>query len=235
MILLKEEINIVKIFEIILKLWWVILIFAIIGSLVAFSISSFLMTPLYTSTAKVYVSGSEKADNAGVNINDINVSQRLVGTYIEILSGNSFLEDIANAYNAQTSKKADEVSLNYIKANLKMDSANGTEILQIKYSDTTPQKAQAVLEILLGNAQQEITRVIDGCRMSVIDYADLPVTTSSPNVKQNTFIGMFLGIVLGAAVVFLKELFDTRIKDEDDIKARYGVAVLGIIPHLDVD
>ena len=233
--MLKEEINIVKIFEIILKLWWVILIFAIIGSLVAFSISSFLMTPLYTSTAKVYVSGSEKADNAGVNINDINVSQRLVGTYIEILSGNSFLEDIANAYNAQTSKKADEVSLNYIKANLKMDSANGTEILQIKYSDTTPQKAQAVLEILLGNAQQEITRVIDGCRMSVIDYADLPVTTSSPNVKQNTFIGMFLGIVLGAAVVFLKELFDTRIKDEDDIKARYGVAVLGIIPHLDVD
>lgn len=233
--MLKEEINIVKIFEIILKLWWVILIFAIIGSLVAFSISSFLMTPLYTSTAKVYVSGSEKADNAGVNINDINVSQRLVGTYIEILSGNSFLEDIANAYNAQTSKKSDEVSLNYIKANLKMDSANGTEILQIKYSDTTPQKAQAVLEILLGNAQQEITRVIDGCRMSVIDYADLPVTTSSPNVKQNTFIGMFLGIVLGAAVVFLKELFDTRIKDEDDIKARYGVAVLGIIPHLDVD
>ncbi|MBR2404217.1 MAG: hypothetical protein IKA95_00985 [Clostridia bacterium] len=232
---MKEEINIVKIFEIILKLWWVILIFAIIGSLVAFSISSFLMTPLYTSTAKVYVSGSEKADNAGVNINDINVSQRLVGTYIEILSGNSFLEDIANAYNAQTSKKSDEVSLNYIKANLKMDSANGTEILQIKYSDTTPQKAQAVLEILLGNAQQEITRVIDGCRMSVIDYADLPVTTSSPNVKQNTFIGMFLGIVLGAAVVFLKELFDTRNKDEDDIKARYGVAVLGSIPNLDVD
>ena len=233
--MLKEEINLVKIFEIILKLWWVILIFAIIGSLVAFSISSFLMTPMYTSTAKVYVSGSEKAADAGVNINDINVSQRLVGTYIEILSGNSFLEDIAQAYNAQSGKKEAAISSGYIKSNLEMGSANETEILQIKYSDTTPQKAQDVLEVLLANAQQEITRVIDGCRLSVVDYADLPVATSSPNVKQNTFIGLFLGIVLGVAVIFLRELFDTRIKDEDDIKSRYGVAVLGIIPNLDVD
>ena len=72
---MKEEINLIKIFEIILRLWWVVLIFAIIGSLIAFSISTFLMTPMYTSTAKVYVSGSERVEGSGVNINDINVSQ----------------------------------------------------------------------------------------------------------------------------------------------------------------
>lgn len=232
---MKEEINLVKIFEIILKLWWVILIFAIVGSLVAFSVSSFLMTPMYTSSAKVYVSGSTKAADAGVNINDITVSQRLVGTYVEILSGNSFLEDIAQAYNSERSAGASAVSAAYIKSNLEMASANETEILEIKYSDTQPEIAQEVLEVLLDNAQKEITRVIDGCRLSVVDYADLPVSASSPNIRQNTFIGLFLGIVLGVAVIFLRELFDTRIKDDDDIKNRYGVAVLGIIPNLDVD
>ena len=233
--MLKEEINLVKLFEIILRLWWVILIFAVVGSLVAFSISSFLMTPMYTSTSKVYVSGSQKAANAGVNINDINVSQRLVGTYTEILSGNSFLEQIAEICNKQLDEDEEELTAAYIKGNLEMLAANGTEILQIKYSDISPERAQNVLDAMLTNAQEEINRVIDGCRFSVVDYADLPEDTSSPNVQQNTFIGLFLGTILGVAVIYLRELFDTRIKGEDDIKTRYGVAVLGIIPNLDVD
>ena len=67
----------------------------------------------------------------------------------------------------------------------------------------------------------------------IVDNASLPTTTSSPNVKQNTFIGLFLGVVLGVAVVFIKELIDTRVKDYDDLKSRYNIAVLGIIPNLD--
>jgi organic radical activating enzyme len=82
---------------------------------------------------------------------------------------------------------------------------------------------EKMLEILLANAQKEITRVINGCQLSVIDYADVPVDTSYPNVEQNTFIGFFLGIVFGIAVVFFRELFDTRIKDEEDLKNKYGI------------
>ena len=232
---MKEEINLIRIFEIILKLWWVILVFALIGTLIAFSISSFFMTPLYTSNAKVYVSGSQKSESVGLNINDINLSQRLVGTYIEILTGNSFLEDVASAYNTQRSDGEDAISAGQIKRNLEMSSANETEILQIKYSDTSPEKAQKILKVILKSAPNEITRVIKGCQISIVDYADVPVDTSYPNVEQNTFIGFFLGIVLGVIAVFFKELFDTRIKDDEDLKGKYGVAVLGMIPNLDLE
>ncbi|MBE7051409.1 MAG: hypothetical protein E7395_02400 [Ruminococcaceae bacterium] len=235
MILLKEEINLVKIFEIVLKLWWIILIFAIVGALVAFSISSFFMTPLYTSTAKVYVSGSDRASEVGVNINDINLNQRLVSTYIEILSSNAFLEDVAQAYNKQKPRKEQDITAGHIRQNIVMGSANETEVLEIKYDDTTPKKAQDILEVFLSEAPEKIAEVIEGCRLKVVDYADLPVVTSSPNIKQNTFIGLFLGIVLGVAVIFVKELFDTRIKGDEDIKNRYGIPVLGIIPNLDVE
>ncbi len=232
---MKEEINLIRIFEIILKLWWVILVFALIGTLIAFSISSFFMTPLYTSNAKVYVSGSQKSESAGLNINDINLSQRLVGTYIEILTGNSFLEDVAASYNTQRSDDDAAISAGQIKRNLEMSSANETEILQIKYSDTSPEKAQEILEVILKSAPKEITRVIKGCQISIVDYADVPVDTSYPNVEQNTFIGFFLGIVFGVIVIFFKELFDTRIKDDEDLKDKYGVAVLGMIPNLDLE
>lgn len=231
-IVLKEEINLVKILEIILKLWWFVLIFAIIGGLVAFSISSFLMTAQYTSVARVYVDGgAQKATGSGTTYNELTTNTRLVSTYIEVLCGDTYLNSIS-----RKAKKQDyNISGQQIKGNITMNSANETEILEIKYDDISPERAQAILQLILDNAQREINRIISGCQVNVVDNASLPTTTSSPNVKQNTFIGIFVGVVLGIAIIFIRELLDTRIKDEDDLKNRYNIPVLGVIPNLDVD
>ena len=228
-IILKEEINLVKILEIILKLWWFVLVFAIIAGLVAFSISSFLMTPKYTSTARVYVDGgAQKATGSGTTYSELTTNTRLVSTYIEVLCGDTYLNSIA--------KKSDyNISGTQIKGNITMNSANQTEILEIKYADTSPEKSQEILQLILDNAQREINRIISGCQVNVVDNASLPTSSSSPNIKQNTFIGIFIGVVLGIAIIFVRELLDTRIKDEDDLKNKYNIPVLGVIPNLDVD
>lgn len=233
---MKEEVNLIKIFEIILRLWWIVLIFAIVGSVISYSISSFLITPEYTSTARVYVAGRERAEGAGININDINGDQRLVATYVEFFSSNAFLDDVADDYNAKYSDE-EPITGKEIKAGLVMTSANETQLMQIEYTDTSPMRAQAVIEVLLdeSNAQREITRFMDGCKVVVSDPANFPISPSAPNTEQNTFIGMFLGVVLGIAVIFLKELLDMRIKDVDDLKMRYSQPVLGIIPNLDAE
>ncbi len=230
---MKEEINLVRIMEIILKLWWVVLVFAVIAGLVAFSISSFLMTPKYTSVAKVYVDGSQRREGAGINMNDITTNTRLVSTYIEILCSDTYMEQVASRARAENSKY--NVTGQQIKSNITMGSVNETEIFEIRYSDITPERAKDVLQILLNNAQGEITRIMPGCSVNILDSASLPKTISSPDTKQNTFIGTFIGIIFGIAVILIKELLDTRIKDEDDLKTRYNIPVLGVIPNLDTD
>jgi len=220
--------DLVKILEIILKLWWFVLIFAVIAGLIAFSISSFLMTPKYTSHAKVYVDGSQRSAGSGINYNELTTNARLVSTYIEVLCSDTYLNSIA----AQSEYK---ITGSQIKNNITMNSANQTEILEIKYADISPERARDILQLVLNNAQGEITRIISGCQVNIVDNATLPKTTSSPNIKQNTFIGIFVGVVLGIAIIFIKELLDTRLKDEDDLKSRYNLPVLGIIPNLDVD
>ncbi|MBQ4527752.1 MAG: hypothetical protein II998_06750 [Clostridia bacterium] len=232
---MKEEINLVKIFEIILKLWWVVLVFAIVVALGAFSISKFLMTPLYTSASKVYVSGSRIAAGQSVNASDINTSKMLVNTYIEILSGEDFLDEVANKFNSKYKNKW-SISGSTIKAGLKMGSANETEVLSIKYSDTSPEKAQAVLRVLLENSHNEVRSVVGGeCAVKIIDNASLPQSISYPDTRTNTIVGMFLGIVIGIAVIFIRELLDNRIKDDEDLKKKYDIAILGIIPNLDAE
>ena len=225
---MKDEINLIKIFEMIMKLWWVVLIFAVIGSLVAFSISTFLMTPQYTSNAKLYVDGTQRVVGTGMDSQTISTSRSLVATYIEILCGNTFRKSIAK----KASAEYPEMDPAYIKGNITMGAANETEIIEIKYKDTSPEKAQYVLQLILDNAQSEITRVISGCRVETIDNATLPTTSSYPDTRQNTFLGMLIGIVLGIAIIFIRELLDTRVKDDDDLKTRYSIPVLGVIPNL---
>ena len=214
-----------------MKLWWVVLIFAIVVALVAFSISSFMMTPQYTSKAKVYVDGSQRAVGAGISYNDLTTNERLVSTYIEILSSDSFLREVTAQFNAENPKW--NLSYTTVKAGLEMNSANETEILEIKYADAIPERARVLLNVLLKNAQSEVNSIISGCQVNIVDDASLPTSPSSPNVKQNTFIGLFIGVVLGIAVIFIRELLDTRIKDDEDLKNRYNLAVLGIVPNLD--
>lgn len=223
---MKEEINLIKIFEMIMKLWWIVLIFAVIGSLVAFSISTFLMTPQYTSSAKLYVDGTQRVLGTGMDTQTLNTSRSLVATYIEILCGETFLKSIAEK------SGYDDLTATSIKNGITMNAANETEIIEIKYKDISPERAQEILQLILNNAQSEITRVISGCRVETIDNATLPVTTSYPDVQQNTFLGMLIGIVLGIAIIFIRELLDTRVKDDDDLKTRYSIPVLGVIPNL---
>ncbi|MBE7050248.1 MAG: hypothetical protein E7394_05690 [Ruminococcaceae bacterium] len=234
--LLKEEINLIKIFEIILRLWWIVLIFAIVGSIIAYSISAFLITPEYTATARVYVAGGERLESLGYNINDINTDKSLVATYVEFFSSNAFLEGVANDYNSRHPKSA-PISGNDIKSGIVMSAANETQVMQIEYTDISSVRSKEILDIFLeeGHAQTEITRFLPGCKVVVSDPPVLPKTQSAPNTEQNTFIGMFLGVILGIAVIFLKELLDMRIKDVDDLKTRYSQPVLGIIPNLDVE
>jgi len=233
---LKEEINLIKIFEIILRLWWIVLIFAIVGSIIAYSISAFLITPEYTATARVYVAGGERLESLGYNINDINTDKSLVATYVEFFSSNAFLEGVANDYNSRHPKSA-PISGNDIKSGIVMSAANETQVMQIEYTDISSVRSKEILDIFLeeGHAQTEITRFLPGCKVVVSDPPVLPKTQSAPNTEQNTFIGMFLGVILGIAVIFLKELLDMRIKDVDDLKTRYSQPVLGIIPNLDVE
>ena len=225
---MKEEINLIKIFEIIMKLWWIVLIFAVIGALVAFSISTFLMTPQYTSNAKLYVDGTQRVLGTGMDTQTINASRSLVATYIEILCGNTFRKTIAK----KASVDYPDITATHIKGNISMDAANETEIIEIKYKDVSPKRAQDVLQLILDNAQSEITRVISGCRVETIDNATLPTTSSYPDTRQNTFLGILIGIILGIAIIFIRELLDTRVRDDDDLKTRYKMPVLGVIPNL---
>lgn len=66
--------------------------------------------------------------------------------------------------------------------------------------------------------------------VSLVDEAEVPSRPSSPNLFLNLILSFFMGCLLGAALVYLRELFDDRIHEPADVERKLGLPLLGLIP-----
>jgi capsular exopolysaccharide synthesis family protein len=73
---------------------------------------------------------------------------------------------------------------------------------------------------------------ITASNVSVIDDADPPAVPSSPNPFLNLTIALFLGTLTAAAVVFLKDQLDDRVRVPEEIEEKVGLHLLGVVPDV---
>jgi capsular exopolysaccharide synthesis family protein len=71
---------------------------------------------------------------------------------------------------------------------------------------------------------------ITASNVSIIDTAEPPVSPSAPNPVLNVLIALVLGTLTAAAIVFLKEQLDDRIRIPEEIEQKVGVNLLGVVP-----
>ena len=62
--------------------------------------------------------------------------------------------------------------------------------------------------------------------------ARLETSPYSPNVINNTLLGMVIGIVIGIVIALCLEFFNKKINSSEKLEEIYGYPVLGEIPNL---
>lgn len=224
-----EETNEISLQEIFMILWSkvvIIVLCTVIGGIAAFGVSNYVIDPTFTSRVSMYVNNNPNAETTVANINDINTSQKLVSTYIEILKSDNVLSKVCEA-----------TGLEYTAADVrKMMSAsavNGTEIFEVKVTAKDSEEAALIANTIAELAPEEIIRVVKAGSVELIDQAVPAEGPSSPNVLLNTLIGFMLGGVLSVLGVLVAAMLDNRVKDEEDLKKYYDMPVLGAIPDLE--
>lgn len=206
------------------KALWIILSILFGGALM-FCLAYFLMTPIYSATASMYVYNTNRMSMAnGVSQSDLMASQKLVDTYIVILKSDSVL-----------SKVADKVNIGYnadqIRKMLSASSTNGTEAFSVTIDNPDKVHAQKIVNTIAEVAPSEIVRVVKAGSVEVIDYAKIPEKPSSPNIPIYTVVGALLGAILSVLAIILTKIFDTTIHTENDM-GDFNIPLLGVIPSL---
>lgn len=224
-----EETNEITLQEIFIILWSKVLLImtiTLVGGVLAFCVSRYMLDPTYTSRISMYVNNNAQKENSVANINDINASQKLVSTYIEILKSDTVL-----------GKVLEETHLPYtiseLRKMLAANSINGTEIFEVKVTTENAEEAALIANTIAAMAPEEIIRVVKAGSVELIDKAVPALAPTSPNVLLNTVIGFMLGGVLSVLGVLVLEMLDNRIKSEEDLKKYYDIPILGAIPDLE--
>lgn len=223
--MLKDEIKIMDIVDMLMRRWWIMLISMMIVGVMAFVFTEVFISPTYSSKGALYVNASKEQINQTVTTGTINASQQLVNTYAEILKRRTFLEsvaeDIENRY-----------SVNELQNMITISPVNETEIMEISVVCTDPEYAYLVAHSILMRAPDELMRVVEAGSVKLLDDAKRNNIAIAPNLRQNTLIGALLGIILGALIILLLEFVDTRIKNSESIVSKYEEPLLGEIPSL---
>ena len=114
---------------------------------------------------------------------------------------------------------------------ISMSSKNDTEILVISVESPNPQHAYIIAQVITNLAEDQISSVVEGGSVKLLDEPEYPQTFSSPNIGNNVKIGMLVGLLLSMIAVFLVEMLDNKVKDAEFIAKQFQLPVLGEIPY----
>jgi len=203
---------------------WLILLVTCICLVAAFSISKFLITPLYSTTTTMYVNTyAQEQARGSTDMNDINVAKSLSETYMVLVESDAVLDKVA-------AEMGDGYTAKKLKTMVSCSSVNETEIFSIKVTNSDPQMAALIANTIAETTKTEIIRVFESGSVKVVDQAKVPKSPSSPNIILNTLVGAILGFILSILLVVIRNSFDLSVKGEEDLRNHYNVPILGIIP-----
>ncbi|HEL1921743.1 TPA: capsular biosynthesis protein CpsC [Streptococcus suis] len=197
-----------------------ILVTAVLGAGLAFVYSSFLVTPQYDSTTRIYVVSQNVEAGAGLTNQELQAGTYLVKDYKEIILSQDVLTQVATELNLNENLK-EKVSVS-----IPVD----TRIVSISVRDADPNEAARIANSLRTFAVQKIVEVTKVSDVTTLEEAVPAEEPTTPNTKRNIILGLLAGGILATGLVLVMEVLDDRVKRPQDIEEVMGLTLLGVVP-----
>ena len=202
-----------------------ILLVAIITGGLAFSYSSFIVRPQYTSTSRIYVVNHGQGEQNVLTNQALQAGSYLVKDYQEIILSQDVLEKvIANQKLTMTPKQ--------LASKIRVSVPRETRIVSIDVKDTNPDTASQLANELRVVAAAKIKAVTKVSDVTTWEEARPALNPSSPNIRRNTILGVAGGAVLIIVLLTLQEILDDRIKRPEDVEEVLELPLLGVVPKV---
>lgn len=214
------EIDVLSLLKTIWRKKFFILVTAVLGAGLAFVYSSFLVTPQYDSTTRIYVVSQNVEAGAGLTNQDLQAGSYLVKDYKEIILSQDVLTQVVTELNLNEN----------IKEKVSVSIPVDTRIVSISVRDADPNEAARIANSLRTFAAQKIIEVTKVSDVTTLEEAVPAEAPSTPNTKRNILLGLLAGSILATGLVLVMEILDDRVKRPQDIEEVMGLTLLGVVP-----
>lgn len=212
-----------------IKKIWIVVSLTVAGAILAFAYTLFMVTPLYKSSALLYVNNSDislGSTSLSISNADLTAAKTLVSTYSVILKTRAVINEVIDLSGVNYSY---EQMASMVEAN----AVNNTEVFSITVTSSNPKEAEMLANLYAQVLPEKISEIVNGTDAKIVDYAVIAAKRSSPSYTKNTAIGAIIGFVLAAAIVVISYLRDDVIHSEDYLTKTYPtIPLLTVVPDL---
>ena len=187
---------------------------------IGFSVSYFLMTPKYESTAKLYVLSKSTSITS---LADIQTGTSLTNDYMVVVKDRPVLDQVIKNLGL-------EENYDSLQAKVSLNNPTNSRILEITVTDPDPERAKVIADEIANVSSAFIAEKMqqDPPTIEQYGYADgMPV---SPHIVKNTVVSAMVGVLLATAIVIMTYLFNDTVMTPEDIEKKLGLNVLGTLP-----
>lgn len=218
------EIDLKELFLELLSFWKAILLTMVLGGVIAYAISKFLMVPQYESVAELYVLSKSTSITS---LADIQAGTSLTNDYMVVVKGRPVLEQVIVNLGLNETYSS-------LSGKVELENPTNSRVLRIMVRDENPKMAKKIADEIAKVSAAFIAEKMDQDAPSTIQYGYSDGAPVSPNIFKNTLIGAMLGMFLAVAVIVISYLFNDTIMNAEDVEKKLGLNVLGTLPMEDM-
>ncbi|MGI8678603.1 MAG: polysaccharide biosynthesis tyrosine autokinase [Jatrophihabitans sp.] len=209
------------------KGWPFILAFVVIGTALGTSLTV-ATAKVYQADVQVFVATSSTANAADLQAGTV-FSQNQVQSYTSIATSPTVTQPVIDKFGLKLTQQE-------LSAKITADAPATKVLINLHVTDHDPGTAAKLANAVAAQFDGVVERTeqtgANGkpvVKLSVIHPARVPTSPIKPSPVIDIGLGFILGLLIGIAVVILREALDNTVKGPEDF-AELGVAVLGIVP-----
>jgi polysaccharide biosynthesis transport protein len=217
----------------ILRRRWISVAIVALATLACAAGVTLAMTTRYTATTRLYFA-VEGSDSSLTDLaQGTSFAEKQMTSYAEVATSPLVLDPVIDRLQLQTTSTD---LARTITAVIPTD----TVILQISAVDPDPKRAAAIanaigakVDDVAGELSPERADGSKAVQATTLAPALVPTSPSSPKVLRNLVLGVLLGLLFGVGAALLRNMLDTKIRSELDVRAVTERPLLGVIGHDD--
>ena len=157
------EISIKDIFGMLVRRWWIILVFAVVFGAAVYIRTNFFTVPLCNASTTLYV--GKNTDQFGIETADLNLGSSLILDYREIAKSRLVAYEVLDELGLGMS--AEEVS-----DKIMVDQKDTTRVIEITVKDSDPQMAMDIANTVAEVFRRKVADIMQIENVQIIDTAD---------------------------------------------------------------
>ena len=208
---------------------WMTIVACLVVAVAVAAVLTWQSTPLYASTARLFVSTSSSDTNAAYT-GELFAAQR-AASYADLVQSTRLAQRVSESLEDET---GDATLGRQVSATVVPE----TVILEITATDADPERARDVtqayaegLSELVVDLETPSGRRDALIKATIVDDAQTSSAAVSPQPVRNLALAAVLGLLLGLGLAMVRQLMDTRITGGDDIGSVHPAPILGHIFH----